>query len=133
MFVRFKRRRLNRTYSYGSFDPGHAVDVVLVESVRSGAKVRQRFLGHLATYHERLIGMALHRRLLHRDAAERLALLVDDRDHRDQLMGAIRTRIPIPTPAEVADDHAQFDHLERSAHGWVPLGTTAGTTHRDAA
>jgi hypothetical protein len=133
MFVRFKRRRLKRTYKYSDFDAGYAVDIVLVESRRDAGRVRQVFVGYVASYTERLIAMALHARILHRDAGRRLESLVADRDERLRLLAVIEARIPRPTADGEARERAQLDRLERSAHRWNKRFTSVGTTKQDAA
>ncbi len=109
MFVRWKRRK--RTYGRGGGGcrgeweadrAGDSIDVVLVESLRVGGRVRQRFVCHLAHVHENQMDWVGRRADFWEQIIPRLDALRLDLSERAKIEAQLDRVMPRLSPDEQA-------------------------------
>ncbi len=159
MFVRWKRRKraFNRGWanqagleSYGAWQAkkdGDSLDAVLVQSVRVGSSIRQKFVCHLASISEKdtsELNVLLRDEFWQRVTLKLATLSLADIE-RVAIEAAINKVVPRPTDEQVAQRKAEWEawikplreiftkkqtqgtrgrSAENSATGFAKLGTT---------
>jgi hypothetical protein len=115
MFVRWKRRK--RTYGRGGRGEegaeraGDSIDVVLVESLRVGGRVRQRFVCHLAHVHEKQMAWIGRRADFWKQVIPRLDALRLDLSERAKIEAQLDRVMPRLSPdGQAASDKATTEH-----------------------
>jgi hypothetical protein len=107
MFVRWKIRQLRRASLDGQ-PAGRVRYAVLVESVRSEGKPRQKVLCHLAHIRERHLGSALRRAAFWQTVDRRLLLLNLDAPARAVIESKLAVTAPRPTALELEEMRRKF-------------------------
>jgi hypothetical protein len=147
MVVRWKRRKRSFTRgwanqfgsgeSYGAWKAkkaGDSLDVVLVQSVRVGSSIRQKFVCHLASISEKDTS---EREVLMRDefwqkVTSKLATLSLGDPERRTIEAAIDKVVPRPTDEQVAQRTAEWEAMMKPLRAMFPKKQTRRRRRRSA-
>jgi hypothetical protein len=135
MFVRWKRRKRSFTRgwanqfgsgeSYGAWKAkkaGDSLDVVLVQSVRVGSSIRQKFVCHLASISENAaaeINVLLHNEFWQKVTSKLATLNLGDPE-RATIETAIANVVPRPTDEQVAQRYAEWEAVIQPIRAMFP-------------